>query len=126
MKKTSLSTDFWIISSVIVLIAVNSLWWIQYSALKEKYASASASSAVAAVNSQVLDFTAMFVDKVLGAKGDIDFDTRLALENGVRNLKDADVLNAWQAFVNSKTEADAQSRARDLLSVLVKKIQSPK
>ena len=69
-----------------------------------------------------LDLLKMFVK--LGTKSDkeVDFDTRLKLENSVRGLDDADVLAEWQKFVNSANETEAQKNVKDLLAILVEKI----
>jgi hypothetical protein len=53
----------------------------------------------------------------------VDFDTRLSLENGVRDLKDPEIMAEWQNFTGSKTEADAQNSVKKLLEMLVDKIQ---
>lgn len=67
-------------------------------------------------------FLKLFVDKVLDANGkEVDFETRLKLENEARRLGDADILEQWKKFTNSKTEADAQTQTKELLKLLVKK-----
>ena len=73
---------------------------------------------------KVLSFMSLFVNKVLQANTQVDFNTRLALENSVRDLNDSDVMTAWQDFTASKTEADAQSNVKNLLSILVAKLQN--
>ncbi|MFA6256694.1 MAG: hypothetical protein WCT29_00060 [Candidatus Paceibacterota bacterium] len=81
------------------------------------------SQSKAIVNEKVLDFTSMFVKKVLQAEREVDFETRLSLENAVRDLKDEEIMKDWQNFVNSKTETEAQNSVKKLLEVLVGKIQ---
>lgn len=75
------------------------------------------------INQKVIDFTAMFIEKVLKADSEVDFETRLSLENAVRGLKDEQVLTEWQNFVGAKTEKDAQNSVKRLLGMLVSKIQ---
>ena len=75
------------------------------------------------LNAKVIDFTSMFVKDVLQANTEVDFNTRLSLENSVRNLNDPEILSEWQNFTNSKTEADAQSNVKILLGTLISKIQ---
>ena len=74
-----------------------------------------------ASKNQILDFTQMFVQKILMANQDIDFDTRLELETEVRNLNDQDILAQWQKFTKSTTKTDASNEAKNLLELLVKK-----
>jgi len=81
------------------------------------------SSEKATLNSSVLTFSQMFIDKVIKADKEVDFDTRLQLENAVRNTKDEEILSKWKAFIDAKTEIEAQSRVKDLLSVLISKIK---
>lgn len=75
------------------------------------------------LNQNVINFTKMFIKKVLQAEKEVNFETRLSLENAVRDLKDGEILAEWQNFIGSKTEADAQNSVRKLLEILVNKIQ---
>lgn len=68
-------------------------------------------------------FTELFVEKVLKTGKEVDFETRLQLENSVRELNNAEILNQWQKFIESKTEADAQIEVRNLLEILIKNIK---
>ena len=74
-------------------------------------------------NQKVLNFTSLFINKVLESNKEIDFDTRLMLENAVRDLRDPEILAQWQKFVGSKTEATAQVEVKNLLGLLVEKIK---
>lgn len=75
------------------------------------------------INENILGFTKLFIDEVLRAEQEIDFGTRLKLENAVRNIDDEEVVAQWQKFVESKTEAQAQKEVKNLLDLLVGKIQ---
>ena len=44
-------------------------------------------------------------------------ETRLSLENAVRDLKDEEIMAEWQNFIASKTEADAQTSVKKLLGI---------
>lgn len=69
-----------------------------------------------------LYFLKLFVDKILDANGrEVDFETRLKMENEARRLGDAEILAQWQKFTNSKTEADAQVQTKELLKLLINK-----
>jgi len=68
----------------------------------------------------VLSFANMFVEKVLMAEGDVDFDTRLTLENTVRNLNDQEIFDQWQNFTKSSSE-NASVEIKKLLDLLIKK-----
>ena len=73
-------------------------------------------------NEKVLDFAKLFIEKVLKAETEVDFETRLKLENMVRNLGDEEILTQWQKFTESKTETQAQEEVKNLLEMLVGKI----
>lgn len=74
-------------------------------------------------NSKISEFFVLFVDKVLKSEGEIDFNTRLDLENSVRATKDEELLVSWQNFTDSKTEQDAQKEVKNLLGVIAKKLK---
>ncbi|HEY4505008.1 MAG TPA: hypothetical protein VJI73_04530 [Candidatus Paceibacterota bacterium] len=73
---------------------------------------------------QIVLFMNDFINSVLDAPGEVDFETRLRLENEVRDTKDADILAAWKAFTEGKSEADAQERVIELLKVLATKLKT--
>ena len=72
-------------------------------------------------NEKIISFTQLFVDKVLNADKEVDFETQLQLENAARDLKDNEVLALWQKFTNSKTETEAQAEVKNLLRLLISK-----
>ena len=74
-----------------------------------------------AENSKTLVFAGMFIQKVLMAGQDIDFNTRLELETAVRDLNDSEILNQWQKFTTSSDKDSASREAKNLLDMLVKK-----
>src|SRR3989344_8816787 len=76
-------------------------------------------------NAKYLDFLKMFIKLVIKSDKEVDFETRLKLENAVRQLKeeygDEEILLQWQKFVASTNEAEAQKNVKDLLAMLVEK-----
>lgn len=77
-------------------------------------------------NTKVLAFTNMFVEDVLMASKEIDFDTRLSLETAVRALNDQQIFDQWQRFTKSQTKEDSSTEAKLLLDLLIKKIKGAK
>lgn len=75
-------------------------------------------------NGEILSFTKLFIDEVLKAKTEVNFETRLKLENAVRDLGDEKILAQWSKFVDSKTESGAQEEVKNLLEMLVSKIKA--
>ncbi|MBU4274949.1 hypothetical protein KKE19_04025 [Patescibacteria group bacterium] len=73
-------------------------------------------------NEKVLSFTKLFIGKVLKAETEVSFEDRLQLENAVRDINNEDILDQWNKFTESKTEAQAQEEVKNLLELLVNKI----
>ncbi|MFA4818009.1 MAG: hypothetical protein WC608_04795 [Parcubacteria group bacterium] len=74
-------------------------------------------------NGQVLAFANLFIEKVLQSGKEVDFETRLDLENSVRDLNDKEILAQWQKFTQAKDQAGAQNEVKNLLKLLVQKIK---
>lgn len=74
-------------------------------------------------NQKILNFTKMFITKVLKADGEVSFEDRLELENAVRAIDNKTIFDEWQKFVNSKTALEAQIEVKNLLEILVDKIK---
>lgn len=105
------------------LIISNLVFVSKYFAVSAKLRAVTALAGTTQTNGKILDFTSAFITKILEAKTEVDFETRLALETQVRDLNDADILAQWQKFTNSKTEAGAQDNVKNLLQLLVSKIK---
>ncbi len=73
-------------------------------------------------NRQVLNFSKHFIEGVLKAKKEVDFNTRLKLENEVRDLHDEEILAQWNKFIESKTEITTQEEVVNLLEILINKV----
>ncbi|MEK7194876.1 MAG: hypothetical protein AAB561_00415 [Patescibacteria group bacterium] len=104
---------------LIVLLMGNIFFANKYFAVKKESASVLQTHDV---DEKTLEFAKLFISGVLKADKEVDFETRLKLENMVRNLGDKEILAQWQKFVESKTELEAQSNVKDLLEVVVSKI----
>ena len=95
--------------------------WFEYTALKKELRTTRAELSARQLNEKVLDFYRLFIVKVLKTEGEVDFETRLQLENAVRELQDDEVLAQWNKFTNSKDEQEAQLEVKNLLEMLVEK-----
>ena len=74
------------------------------------------------VNANILNFTQLFMDKVLGGSKEVSFNDRLQLENSVRNLNDKEIFDSWQVFTKAKDSAEVQKDFYGLFQLLLKKI----
>ena len=74
---------------------------------------------------KIVNFMSDFINLVLRAPGEVDFETRLKLENEVRDTGDEEIIAAWKAFTDAKSEQEAQDRVIDLLALLTGKLKTP-
>jgi len=107
---------------VLLLLAGNIYFVIQNSTLKKELKETRADLQAKEFNEKVINFTSLFIEKVLKAEGEVDFETRLNLESAVRDLGDEEVLSQWQKFTESQTEDEAQVEVKNLLGILMDKI----
>lgn len=108
---------------VLVLLALNFFLIIKYFSLKAELERTSQAVESRQINEKTLNFAGLFIEKVLKTKTEIDFETRLQLENAVRALDDSQILGQWNKFVESQTEEQAQEEVKNLLELLAKKIK---
>lgn len=111
---------------ILILLVSNVFFGIKYFVAQKEIQQTQTALEAQKINEKVLDFTKLFIEKVLKTDTEIDFETRLNLENAVRNLEDEKILAQWQKFVESKTEAGAQEEVKNLLEILAGKIQPVK
>jgi len=111
---------------ILILLAGNIFFWMRYSAIQQELEKTKEALTVQNTNEKILDFTKLFIEKVLKAEGEVDFETRLNLENAVRNLGDNEILTQWQKFIESQTEDEAQVEVKKLLEILINKIHPVK
>lgn len=109
---------------IVILFCFSAFFAFQYFTLLNEFQILKSTQAKVEINQKVINFTALFIDKVLKAESEIDFETRLTLENAVRDLKDDEIMAEWQKFTGSQTEAEAQNGVKKLLGILITKIQS--
>lgn len=107
---------------ILVLFLGNLFFGWQFSVASKEAVLFSSQIEAGKINRLIVDFTLLFINKVLRAEGEVDFETRLQLENMVRAINDKEILAQWQKFVGSKTEIEAQLEVRNLLELLVKKV----
>jgi len=74
------------------------------------------------INKKVLNFTELFIKKVLKSEGEISVEDRLQLENAVRSINDEQILNQWNKLLESETEEQGQIEVKNLLEMLVNKM----
>ena len=122
-KSVSIGNIFWIVL-IIVLIIGNIFFISEYLNLKKDLQKEQSSVESQNLNIKILNFTQLFIEKVLKSDTEVDFETRLKLENSVRELDDSEILSKWQDFIDSQTEGEAQESVKNLLEILIGKIKT--
>ena len=107
---------------IALLLVSNIFFGMQYVAMQKELRQTQNALTTQRINERTLAFTQLFVEKVLKADGEIDFETRLQLENSVRTIGDEEILSQWKKFTESQTEQAAQEEVKNLLSLLVRKV----
>ncbi|MFA5778351.1 MAG: hypothetical protein WC870_02590 [Candidatus Paceibacterota bacterium] len=108
---------------IVILVISNVFFAYKFFSFSKELETIKSNQVKVELNQKIINFASMFIKKVLQAEKEVDFETRLSLENAVRDLKDEEVMAEWQNFTASKTEADAQNSVKKLLGILITKIQ---
>ncbi|PIT89132.1 MAG: hypothetical protein COU27_01950 [Candidatus Levybacteria bacterium CG10_big_fil_rev_8_21_14_0_10_36_7] len=110
------------VSIVAILLAITVLFGARCVSSQNELGQARAELARRDFNKKVFNFSSLFVNEVLRAESEVDFDTRLKLENAVRDLGDQEILDQWNAFTNSQTAEESQEEVKSLLGLLMEKV----
>ena len=108
---------------VLGLIAGNIYQFYLNQELEKRLAQMETQTAQENLNRGSLEFAKLFIEKVLKNEQEVDFETRLKLENSVRELKNEAILSQWQKFTDSKNEEEAQKNVKELLSILISNLK---
>lgn len=109
---------------ILALLVGGGLMVLRYTKVTRELAAAKKALEIRTTNDNILQFTRLFVDKVLNATEEVRFEDRLALEESVREIGDSAILDKWNAFIRSETEEEAQDAVRLLLKLLMEKARS--
>ncbi len=107
---------------LIILVAGNIFFSIQYTeSLKQQQIQKEDNIGT---NIKVSRFLKLFVDVVLNTETGktISYDSRIKLENDVRDIQDAAITAQWDKFVNSADGKVAQENATALMKMLTNKL----
>jgi len=73
-------------------------------------------------NGKILTFTKLFVKSVLKSDGEVPLSEVLKLENAARDINNKPIYEEWQKFVNAKSPLEAQIEVKNLLEMLVDRV----
>lgn len=107
---------------IIILLATNLFLSVKYfntnKELKE-----TKSITVFQERTKFTEFNKVFISEVLQAKSEVNYDTRLKLDEIVKDINDKELTEQWQKFTNSKTEKEAQDETVKLLGLVAEKME---
>ena len=108
---------------LIIIVAGILMLGVKYAAMAVELKKYQAKVAAYQMNDKVLNFTKLFIVKVINSKREVSFDDRVQLETAVRDINNPEIMAVWQKFVDSKNEAEVQDGVRNLLEILVNNIR---
>lgn len=111
-----------VIIIVLVLTVVNAISYFKILSLRSNLDSIKVELNSNIKNKKVASFQKLFIDKVLMSDGNVDFNTRVELQNAVTDINDATISKAWDSFLGVKTEIEAQKKVKELLFILANKV----
>ncbi len=112
-----------ILAGVIVLFILGNIFFaVNYFLQKQETEKLQKEIATQQTNVKVLNFSKLFIQKVLKTDKPVSFEDRLQLENAVRNINDPEILSKWEQFTGGTNEAQIQQGVKDLLEALINKI----
>lgn len=117
MQKTKI-----LIILVIILVISNIFFAWMYLSSKVTTRNLETKVETQTINSGVLSFSKLFMDKVLSGSKEVSFEDRLLLENSVRDLNDKEIFDSWQTFTKAKDQTETQQNFYSLFQLLLKKI----
>ena len=111
-----------IILIVLVAIAVFVLLFFQYLFLLQKDKINQEIIKSYKHNEKIIDFTKMFIKNVLKSDQVVPLSQVLLLENAARDIDNKIIYDKWQEFVNAKSPAEAQIEVKNLLEILLDRV----
>jgi len=103
------------------LIFSNIFWSLEYVTQRKRIENLDNKISAIKQSKNILIFQKIFVEKVLKANGEVDFDTRVELQNAVNAIADEDITAIWNSLLSSKDEEEGQEKVKALLSLLAEK-----
>jgi len=113
-----------IVIFIIILLIGNVFWGGRYLSMSKQLQSVKKTIELQKVNEKVIKFGKLFINGVLRSENEVSFETRLMLENAVRDTGKKDIMSNWQKFIDSKSESEAQQNVKDLLESILNNIQT--
>ena len=69
------------------------------------------------------EFNKTFISEVLQSKTEVNYDTRLKLDEMVKDINNKELNAQWQKFTDSQTEKEAQEETVKLLGLVAERME---
>jgi len=107
---------------IIILLATNLFLGVKYLNTNKELKETKTITVSQTEKTKFTEFNRTFINEVLQAKTEVNYDTRLKLDKMVKDLNDQDLTNQWQKFTTSQTEQEAQDETVKLLGLVAERM----
>ena len=108
---------------IVILLASNLFLGIKYFNASKELKETESITAAQEERTKFTEFNKVFISEVLQAKSEVNYDTRLKLDEMVKDINDKDLTAQWQKFTDSQTEKEAQDETVNLLGLVAERTE---
>ena len=112
----------YILLIIIILLLTNLFLGVKYFNTNKELKETTSTIAAQQEKTKFTEFNKTFINEVLQAKTEVNYDTRLKLDEMIKNINDQELTAQWQKFTESKTEKEAQKETVKLLGLLAERM----
>ena len=108
---------------IVILLLANLFLGIKYFDADKELKEMKSIIAVQQEKTKFTEFNKVFISEVLEAKSEVNYDTRLKLDEMVKDISNKELTAQWQKFTDSQTEKEAQDETVKLLRLLAERVR---
>ena len=108
---------------IIILLLSNLFLGVKYFNANKELKGTISVTTVQEERTKFTEFNRTFISEVLQAKSEVNYDTRLKLDEMIKDINDQELTAQWQKFTDSKTEEEAQDETVKLLGFLAERME---
>ena len=108
---------------IIILLLSNLFLGVKYFNVSKELKETKSITAAQEERTKFSEFNKIFISEVLQAKSEVNYDTRLKLDEMVKDINNKELTAQWQKFTNSQTEEEAQEETVKLLGLLAEEME---
>ena len=107
---------------IIILLSANLFLGVKYFNTNQELKETKAITAAQEEKTKFTEFNKTFINEVLQTKTEVNYDTRLKLDEMIKDINDQELTAQWQRFTDSKTEQEAQDETVKLLGLVAERM----